>query len=293
MLEEKDKNTVQEEKETKNYGDLLKTGGVSMKDIISNKSSAFSKLEAINKEMYEIIDLPSRGWTYPEKSVLATGRIKVKIPTGRDQAILSSQNLIRKGIMVNEFLKSLILEDYKLEDLLTGDKNYLMFAARRMAYGNKYDVKIECPRCSFQSQTSFDLSTIAPKETPKLFQFPREQNEFEFEMPISKKHVKFHLNNGHTEELMEKRLRVSKHPDLEILIRTACLINQIEDKTQFNDILAELQSVPAKDTLALRSYIQSLSPDINLRKMYECPNCFREQEVIIPITVDFFWPGNK
>ncbi|HRT02928.1 MAG TPA: hypothetical protein P5513_03215 [Candidatus Diapherotrites archaeon] len=44
-------------------------------------------------------------------------------------------------------------------------------------------------------------------------------------MPISKKHVKFHLNNGHTEELMEKRLRVSKHPDLEILIRTACLIN--------------------------------------------------------------------
>ncbi|HRT02929.1 MAG TPA: hypothetical protein P5513_03220 [Candidatus Diapherotrites archaeon] len=51
--------------------------------------------------------------------------------------------------MVNEFLKSLILEDYKLEDLLTGDKNYLMFAARRMAYGNKYDVKIECPRCSF------------------------------------------------------------------------------------------------------------------------------------------------
>ena len=78
MLEEKDKNTVQEEKETKNYGDLLKTGGVSMKDIISDKSSAFSKLEAINKEMYEIIDLPSRGWTYPEKSVLATGRKKLK-----------------------------------------------------------------------------------------------------------------------------------------------------------------------------------------------------------------------
>ncbi len=295
MLEQKNgKDAVSKDTETKNYGDFLTTNkGISMKEIMTDGGNAVSKLEATANQMFEIIDFPSKGWTYPEDSILASGRVKIKIPTGRNQAILSSQNLIRKGIMIDEFLKSLILENYKLEDLLTGDKNYLIFASRRMTYGNKYDVKIECPKCNFQSQTSFDLSVITPKETPELFSFPKEQSEFEFIMPISKKHVRFHLNNGHTENLMDKRMKTNKYPDLEILIRTACLINEIDGKTEFNDILSTLQDVSSKDTFALRSYIQTLSPDINIKRMHECPNCFREQEVTIPITVDFFWPSNK
>lgn len=295
MLEQKDgKNVVSKDVETKNYSDLLTTNkGISMKEILTDGGIAVSKLEAATNQMFEIIDLPSKGWTYPEDSVLASGKIKLKIPTGRNQAILSSQNLIRKGIMVDEFLKSLILENYKLEDLLTGDKNYLIFASRRMTYGNNYEVKVECPKCGFQSDTIFDLSIIIPKETPQLFSFPREQNEFEFEMPISKKHVKFHLNNGYSQNMMDKRMKVNKYPDLEILIRTACLINEIDGKTQFNEILNILEDISAKDTFALRSYIQTISPDINIKKKFECPNCYREQEVTIPITVDFFWPSNK
>ncbi len=292
MSEKRD--PISNEETKKNYGDLLTSNkGFSIKEIITEGEDAISKLKATSDQMYEIIDLPSKGWTYPANSVLSTGRIKIKIPTGRNQAILSSQNLIRKGIMIDEFLKSLILEDYKLEDLLTGDKNYMIFAARRMTYGNQYEVRIECPRCNFQSDTVFDLSTIVPKETPELFKFPKEQNEFDFEMPNSTKHVKFHLNNGHYQDLMDKRIKASKHPDLEILIRTACLITEIDGKTQFNDILNILQDIPAKDTFALRTYIQLLSPDINIKKYYECPNCYRKQEVIIPITVDFFWPSNK
>lgn len=279
---------------TKNYGDLLTTNkGISMKEILTDGGIAVSKLEATSNQMFEVVDLPSKGWTYPENSVLASGRVKIKIPTGRNQAILSSQNLIRKGIMIDEFLKSLILENYKLQDLLTGDKNYLIFASRRMTYGNKYEVKVECPKCNHESDTTFDLAVITPKETPELFNYPREQDEFEFEMPISKKQVKFRLNNGHTENLMDKRMKTNKYPDLQILIRTACLIKEIDGKTQFVDILNELQDISAKDTFALRSHIQTLSPDINIRRTHECPNCYREQEVTIPITVDFFWPSNK
>ena len=45
----------------------------------------------------EIIDLPSNGKCYPDSSPLSKGKVEIKYMTAREEDILSSTNLIRKG----------------------------------------------------------------------------------------------------------------------------------------------------------------------------------------------------
>ena len=84
----------------------------------------------------EIIDLPSRGKVYPKDHPLASGKIELKYMTAREEDILTSQNLIKKGVVIEKLLNSLILTDGVLvSDLILGDKNAVMVAARILAYG--------------------------------------------------------------------------------------------------------------------------------------------------------------
>lgn len=277
--------------EKKNYSDLLSNDTISFKDVI--KGDGLNRLEAISQHAYQVINIPSRGWTYSDKSVLSTGQIRMKLPTGKEQAILSSQNLIRKGIMIDEFLRAIILDSINLDDLLIGDKSYLTFVARRLTYGDDYNVVTQCPKCGKNNKISFDLKSIPLKQTPELFEHPQSTNQFEYTLPNSGKIVRFKLLDGHLQKLIDKRITASKVQNIQILIRTASLITYFDGSTQYNTILMQLKDAPSKDILALRLYMQQLTPDIIIRTQVQCSNrlCGREQEVTVPITVQFFWPS--
>lgn len=277
-----------EQQEKKNYSQLL-SKRVPIKDIV--EGSGLSKLKVEEEGMYEIIDLPSRGWPYPETSLLSSGRMKVKIPTGEQEAILSSQNLIRKGIMIDQFLKAVILDSIDVDDMVLGDKNYLLFAARRLAYGNEYKAKVQCSKCSAQNDVNFNLNQFLPKQTPELFKYPKGTTVFQFITPQTKRVVHFKLNTGKIEKIVDKRLQITNLINLQILIRLSCMIEDIDGLSEFNEILSQLRKMSSKETSALRQYIKSIQPDINVQKKIECKKCFRQQEVTVPMTVDFFWPA--
>ena len=91
-----------------------------------------------NKQKFpsEIVDLPSKGLLYPEDSPLRSGKVEIKYMTAKEEDILTSQNLIKKGVVIDSLLKSLIMtEGVKTDDMLLGDKNATMVAARILAYG--------------------------------------------------------------------------------------------------------------------------------------------------------------
>ena len=50
----------------------------------------------------EVVDLPSQGLLYPKDSPLSSGTIEVKYMTAREEDILTSANLIKKGIVVEK-----------------------------------------------------------------------------------------------------------------------------------------------------------------------------------------------
>ena len=67
-----------------------------------------------NKYPTEVITLPSKGFYYKSENKLSTGQIEIKYPTAREEDILSSRNLIKKGIVLDKFMESIIVSDINI-----------------------------------------------------------------------------------------------------------------------------------------------------------------------------------
>ena len=75
----------------------------------------------------EVISLPSQVKCYPESNPLSKGTIEIKYMTAKEEEILASQNLIRKGVVLDKLFEAIIVDkDINLDDILIGDKNAIM-----------------------------------------------------------------------------------------------------------------------------------------------------------------------
>ena len=91
---------------------------------------------AENKFPTEIIDLPSEGKLYPKDSPLRSGKLELKYMTAKEEDILTSQNLLEKGLVIEKLLEALIIDkNIKVQDLISGDKDAVLIASRILAYG--------------------------------------------------------------------------------------------------------------------------------------------------------------
>ncbi len=86
----------------------------------------------------EEIELPSQGYLYPETSPLSSGKIEMKYMTTREEDILTNQNYIKQGIVLDKLLQSMIVTPINYDELLAGDKDGIMLAARILGYGAEY-----------------------------------------------------------------------------------------------------------------------------------------------------------
>src|SRR5210317_1218037 len=116
-------------------------------------------MEQEKKFPSEIVELPSKGLLYAEDSPLRSGTIEMKYMTAKEEDILTNQNYIQKGVVVDKLLQALIVDktvDYK--SILVADKNALLLAARILGYGSEYEFQ-------YLGETfNIDLSTIDNKE---------------------------------------------------------------------------------------------------------------------------------
>ena len=58
----------------------------------------------------EMVDLPSKGYFYPDGHPLTSGKVEIKYMTAREEDILTSQNLIQQGTVIDKLLESLIVD---------------------------------------------------------------------------------------------------------------------------------------------------------------------------------------
>ena len=136
----------------------------------------------------EIIDLPSGGKIYGKDSPLFNGKLEIKYMTAKEEDILTSQNLIKKGVVIDRLLDSLILTNgVKQEDLILGDKNAVMVAARILAYGPEYTCDVTNPNTGEVSSQTFNLADCPFRKLPEGIT----ENKFEVELPISKQTITF------------------------------------------------------------------------------------------------------
>ena len=238
----------------------------------------------------EVIDLPSEGKLYPKEHPCSNGKIEIKYMTAKEEDILTSQNLIKKGVVIDRLLDSLILTSgVTTDDLIVGDKNAVMIAARVLAYGPEYACDITNPSTGEVMTHTFNLADCPFKKLPDGIS----ENLFEVTLPISKKKIKFVILTGKEESLIEKDLKASKKlgsVSPELTTRLRYVIKEVDgDNSQsvINDIAVNML---ARDSMYLREEMQKVSPDIELEQEVEIEG--ESVKVAIPMTVGFFWPDS-
>ena len=157
----------------------------------------------------EVIDIPSGGKVYPKDSPLADGKIEIKYMTTKEEDILMSENLIKKGVVIDKLLDSLIVTKGVTSDtLIIGDKNAVLVACRILAYGPDYTCEIANPNNPEQKvEHTFDLSTCPFKAPTEGVNYA--DNLFEYKTPVSKNKIKFKILTGNEEKLIEKDIKQS------------------------------------------------------------------------------------
>ena len=244
----------------------------------------------------EIITLPSKGHFYPEDNPLSKGEIELKYATAREEDILTSKNLINKGLAIDTFMKSIIVTPIDYDSLLLGDKNGIMFASRIMAYEKDYSVKLKCPNCSVQNKVSIDLSELGAKEID-FEKYPKGINEFEIELPSAKKKIIFKLLTSADEqaivnEMKRIKKKIAGMGDTEITTRLKHAIVSIDGKDNRGEIWKFVDSMLSKDSLFLRSQIVQTAPDIDSTFDFTCDDCGHSEELNVPMDISFFWPSS-
>ncbi len=118
----------------------------------------------------EEVTLPSKGLVYPESSPLSKGVIKMKYMTAKEEDILTNQNFIEKGTVIDKLLQSLIVTPIDYNELITGDKNAILVAARILGYGKDYefDYKGETIKIDLTTDEIKGLKRLNKNSSPEL-----------------------------------------------------------------------------------------------------------------------------
>ena len=244
----------------------------------------------------EAVWLPSKGYFYPQNSPLSKGTIDVKMMTAKEEDILTNENFIKSGTVLDRLLDSLIVTpNVKISDLLMVDKNALFIAARRLAYGDSYGpLRINCRKCGEENNTVVNLGEM--NEKPIDFSvFNKGDNEFEFTFPHSKRKIVFKFLTSGDEDSIDKDSKalskIKKNASAEVTTRLKRLIVELDGKRDQilinNFVDNELLS---KDSMALRAYIRTISPEIDMGFNFTCEHCSNSERMDVPMTVQFFWP---
>tara|TARA_R110002020_G_scaffold358348_1_gene570612 strand:+ start:61 stop:822 length:762 start_codon:yes stop_codon:yes gene_type:complete len=239
----------------------------------------------------EVIDLPSKGKCYPKDSPLSSGKLEIKYMTAREEDILTSQNLLKKGIVIEKLLDSLILTGgITTNDLILGDKNAVMVAARILAYGPDYTCEVTEPNTGQTIEHTFNLADCPFKKIDKKLSV---SDTFSVTLPISKKSVKFKLLTGKEEKLIEEDVKALHKIDSNISrsfsTRLKYSIIEADGNSDRSAISNFVDNMLSRDSLFLRGEINKVSPDIELTQEVEIGG--EMVTVTIPMTTNFFWPS--
>lgn len=245
----------------------------------------------------ETIDLPSKGMFYPEGSPLRSGQIEIKYMTAKEEDILTSTNLIQKGVVLDRLMDSLIVtKGVKSSDLLIGDLNAVMVATRILGYGKDYNISISCPVCGKDVEQTVDLTQLGTENEPTA----TSTKEFTIVLPISKAEVTIKLLTRGDELAIEKETKALKKANADIetdsTARLRALITAVNGDTSKGVIWQFVENMLVRDARFLREQYRSSIPDVDFNFDVDC-DCATDtpekKTMRLPIGTSFFWPDTR
>jgi hypothetical protein len=230
----------------------------------------------------ETVELPSKGLLYPEDSELAKGTIEMKYMTAKEEDILTNQSYIQNGTVLDKLLQSLIVSKINYSDLIVGDKNAIMVAARILGYGNDYTF-------SYNNQEyTIDLSKIDNKP----FEHTNKGiNEFSYTLPSTGVNITYKILTHGDEQKIEAELsglkKINKNNSPELSTRLKYMITSVDGERESKTIREFVDTqLLARDSRELRKHIRDTQPDVDLTFFPDG----NTDPVDIPLGIKFFWP---
>ena len=239
----------------------------------------------------EFVELPSQGRFYAQGHPLhGKDSIEIKQMTAKEEDILTSRTLLKKGVALEKLIESLIIDkSIDPSTLLIGDRNAIIIAARVSGYGNDYTTSVQCPSCGTKQQYEFDLNdahiehgTISEDYGITDYSdgtigciLPRTQAEVRARLLTGKEEMAL-TNTKNSEGLVSKQLR--------------SIILSVNGDSSPQAINYLVENMPSRDSRHLRMVIRQATPDVDLTQQFSCTNCGHTQEMEVPLTADFFWP---
>ena len=247
----------------------------------------------------EFVELPSQGRFYPEGHPLrGQSSIEIKQMTAKEEDILTSKTLLKKGIALDRALQSVVLnKQINVNHMLVGDRNALIIGMRISGYSNLYETQVSCPSCGESNNYPFDLNKVNIYYGDKIGKLKITDNEdgsFEVQLPQTKANVVFRLLTGYDENaLLNLGGRSKRKKDGEERVITGQLRNiivSVNGSTSKEVLNYLIENIPSRDSRHLRMAYKAAAPTVDLTQDFECQECDFAQEMEVPLTADFFWP---
>jgi len=246
----------------------------------------------------EMVELPSQGNFYPEGHPLfGEETIEIKHMTAREEDLLTSKSLLKKGTALDRLLESVIVDKrIKAEDLLVGDKNAVLVATRISGYGSEYTTNVNCPNCGVQTRYEFDLEEQTVQSGGIEGRSDVTQNgsgTFYIDCPVTGWKVEVCPMTGREEKALARSVEAKKKkkmPEDMLTTQLQLFITSINGETDRHVINKAVYMMPAKDSRHLRTIYQDIMPNVDLTQHYSCEECDYEGDMEVPFTTDFFWP---
>jgi len=243
-------------------------------------------MEQTHKFPSEVVDLPSKGKLYPPDSPLSKGSIEMKYMTAKEEDILTNQNYIQKGIVIDKLLQALIVDKtIEYNTLLIGDKNALLMAARILGYGKDYEFEYA------GEKQSIDLSLINNKELHSDIEKAKE-NVFKYTLPALGKVLSFKLLTHGDEQKIDQEVKglqkINKESSAELSTRLKHMIIAVDGDNDRKNVRSFVDNqFLARDSRSFRNFLRDFQPDVD---MVFYPENGPDGGVNIPIGVNFLWP---
>ena len=245
----------------------------------------------------EHVELPSKGIYYPAGHPLHNeSTIEIRYMTAKDEDIMTSPSLIKKGIVLDRLLKSVIInKDINPDHLLIGDKNAILIDSRITGYGSDYTVTVTCPICGVNDKQTFDLEDAKRAKPGELCEGVQHVSGdlFHTILPKTKVDIEFALLTGADEKRIIQLSEAKKKknlPETAFTDQLRLIIRTVNGSGKIEDLNAFIATMPVLDGRRLRKLYNSVAPDLQLSTSYTCETCNSEEEVDLPLTAEFFWP---
>ena len=211
----------------------------------------------------------------------------MKYMTAKEEDILTNQNYIKNGTVIDKLLQSLVVTDIDFNELLVGDKNAILIAARILGYGSDYSFKYK------EEEINIDLTNIEDKSLDDSL-VTEGKNEFYYTLPKSKTEVTFKVLTHGDEKAINNEIKglkkINKNNSSDTTTRMKYVITSINGDREKKTIREYVDNqLLAMDSRALRNYISDFQPNVDLQFDYE-DNNGDFTRVDIPIGLNFFWP---